>query len=137
MALAKDRNTKSRMCGNWSYKVGTGVKIYAGALVALNATGFLVPGSTATTLTAAGRAEVAVDNTSGADGAVRCEVTEGVFLFKNSAADPVVQADVGKDCYIVDDETVAHTNGTNTRSRAGKVREVEAAGVWVQLGVGR
>jgi len=39
---------------------------------------------------------------------------------------------LGKTCYIVDDETVAKTNGTNTRSAAGTVVGVESDGVWVQ-----
>ena len=39
-------------------------------------------------------------------------------------------------CYVVDDETVAKTNGTNTRSRAGVVVDVDAQGVWVTTGPG-
>ena len=41
--------------------------------------------------------------------------------------------DIGKDCFIVDDQTVAKTNGANTRSRAGKVFDVDADGVWVDF----
>jgi hypothetical protein len=56
--------------------------------------------------------------------------------FQNSTAgDLIAQADVGTDCYIVDDQTVAKTSGTNTRSVAGKVQEVDAAlGVRVKVG---
>lgn len=43
---------------------------------------------------------------------------------------------MGADCFIVDDQTVAKTNGTNTRSRAGIVAAVDADGVWVQIGLG-
>jgi len=39
--------------------------------------------------------------------------------------------EIGTDCYIVDDNTVAKTNGTSTRSRAGKVVDVNANGVFV------
>ena len=35
--------------------------------------------------------------------------------------------------YLVDNQTVAKTNGTNTRSAAGVVRGVDAEGVWVQF----
>ena len=56
-----------------------------------------------------------------------------MFRFKNSATDPLTQADVLSDCYIADDETVAKTSGANTLSKAGKVLEVEAAGVWVEI----
>jgi hypothetical protein len=44
-------------------------------------------------------------------------------------------AEVGAVCYLVDDETVAKTSGTNTRSRAGYVVDVETAGVWVLMGL--
>ena len=50
------------------------------------------------------------------------------------AGDLIAQADVGADCYIVDDQTVAKTNGTNTRSVAGKIIAVDADGVWVKIG---
>ena len=50
------------------------------------------------------------------------------------AADAIVRADVGADCYIVDDQTVAKTNGSNTRSVAGKIIAVDADGVWVKIG---
>ena len=43
-----------------------------------------------------------------------------------------IQADVGKTCFILDDATVAKTNGTNTRSECGVVVQVDTAGVWVE-----
>lgn len=132
MALAKDRNTKTRAPGNWAYKMAA-AKVYQGGIVALNAAGFAVPGATATTLTALGVAQQTVDNSGGSAGDKRVEVQRGCFFLANSGGDPVVQADVGKPCYIVDDETVAHSNGTNTRSVAGIVREVETGGVWVEF----
>lgn len=133
MALAADRNTPMKDGELVSVPVATNVKIYAGALVAANATGFATPGAVATTLTYLGRAEEYVDNTGGADGAKKVLVHRNkAFKFKNAAADLVTQADLGKTCYIVDDETVAKTNGTSTRSAAGKVICVESDGVWVQ-----
>ena len=50
------------------------------------------------------------------------------------AGNEFTAADIQKDCYIVDDQTVAKTSGTNTRSVAGKVIEVEADGVFVRVG---
>ncbi len=132
-ALTKDRNTLRRERDLLTYPVAANVKIYAGALVCLNASGLAVPGSTATTLTAVGRAEEQVDNTGGAASALLVPCRRGVYLFANDATDAVVQADVGKACYVVDDQTVAKTNGTNTRSAAGTVRGVESAGVWVEF----
>ena len=57
-----------------------------------------------------------------------------VACFANSAAaDAITLADIGADCYIVDDQTVAKTSATNTRSVAGKVFDVDAEGVWVDF----
>lgn len=81
-----------------------------------------------------GRAEALVDNSAGAAGALTIEYRQGIFLFANSAAgDLITIADIGKLCYIVDDQTVAKTDGTATRSRAGIVDGVEASGVWVRM----
>lgn len=133
MALSADRNTPMKDGELISVPVATNVKIYAGALVVANATGYVTPGAVATTLTYLGRSEEYVDNTGGADAAKKVLVRRNkAFKFKNAAADLVTQADLGKTCYIVDDETVAKTNGTNTRSAAGKVVGVETDGVWVQ-----
>lgn len=133
-ALTKDRDTREKGKTIYSLGVAANVKILAGSLVALNAAGYAVPGSTATTLKGFGRAEETVDNTGGAAGAVNVNVKKGVFQFANSAStDEITIAEVKTDCYIVDDQTVAKTNGTNTRSIAGKVDSVDAGGVWVDF----
>ena len=73
-----------------------------------------------------------MDNSTGADGDKTVNVRKRkAFKFKNSGADAVTQAELGKTCYIVDDETFAKTNGTNTRSAAGTVVKLESDGVWV------
>ena len=132
-ALTADRNTPWKRAELIPVPVAVNARIYAGALVVANATGFAVPGSTATTLTYLGRAEVAADNTGGSDGAKVVQVRRlRAFKFANHGADPVTQAELGKACYIVDDQTVAKTNGGNTRSAAGKVVGVDADGVWVE-----
>lgn len=133
MPLAKERNTIMRDPTINAFPVVAAVKIFQGSLVALSAAGLAQPGATATTLTAAGRAEETVDNSSGAAGAVMVTVRRGVFQFRNLAGDPVVQADVNKACFIADDETVAKTNGAGTRSQAGIIRGVDGAGVWVEI----
>ena len=75
-----------------------------------------------------------VDNLSGAAGAVRIQSSRGVFPFANSAAgDQITRADIGANAYIVDDQTVAKTNGTNTRSVAGVIRDVDSDGVWIEI----
>jgi len=133
MALNKDRNTPTRDGTDVVHPVAAAKKIYEGSLVVLNATGYAEPGTTATTLAAAGRAEAQVDNSSGADGALTITVRRGVFRFSNHG-DAVTRTEIGKSCYIVDDQTVAKTSGTSTRSVAGKVIDLDSAGVWVEVG---
>ncbi|RIV82957.1 hypothetical protein D2V17_14235 [Aurantiacibacter xanthus] len=134
MALAADRNTPRKEGDLRQFNVAAATTIYAGALVCLNAAGTAVPGSTATTLTAVGRAEEYVDNSAGAAGDKTINVRRGVYRFGNSAAaDEIGPEDIGKTAYVVDDETVALTNGTNTRSAAGKIYDVDAQGVWIEI----
>mgnify|MGYP004455256631 CR=1 FL=1 len=134
MALAKNRNTPARDGNTLSIGVAAGVHIFAGALVALTAAGTATPGAVATTLKGAGRAIGEVDNSDGGAGDASVEIEKGVFRFANSAAaDLITAADIGNSAYIVDDETVAKTNGGATRSIAGTIFDVDAAGVWVKF----
>jgi len=133
-ALTQDRNTPQRDGSIINIGVAAGKKIYAGALVALDANGYATPGATATGLKGLGRAEAQVDNSGGSNGAVTVDVRKGIFRYNNSSgADQITTADIGNDCYIVDDQTVAKTDGTGTRSVAGKVFDVDSDGVWVKF----
>jgi hypothetical protein len=137
-ALTADRDTSRREHVLRNFPVKGAAKIFAGSIVCLDATGFAVKGATSTTLKAVGRAEEQVDNTSGADGALRISVMPGVFRFANSSAgDLIALLDVESPCYLVDDQTVAKTTGGATRSQAGIVRDVDAGGVWVEIGLAR
>ncbi|OON62290.1 hypothetical protein B0920_02085 [Massilia sp. KIM] len=132
-ALTASRNTPMKDAQLVVFPVAANAKIFAGALVAINAAGFLVPGTVSTTLRYQGRANAFCDNTGGADGAKTVAVRRRqAFKFANHAGDPVAQADVGNVVYIVDDQTVAKTNGTGTRSAAGKLLAVEVDGVWIE-----
>ena len=128
--LTHDRNTPEREGAILVLPMATGTTIFAGALVVVSAAGFAAPGSTATGLVAAGRAEEYKVN-AGANGAETVKVRRGVFKFANLEADPVTKPITT--CYIADDQTVAATNGTNTRSAAGKVLAIETDGVWVEI----
>lgn len=133
-ALTSERIAPRRENATFARKVAATKKLYEGALVCLSATGFATPGAVATTLKADGVALATVDNSAGADGDLTVEVRKGTFRFANSAAgDAIAQADIGNDCYVVDDQTVAKTSGTNTRSIAGKIVDVDAVGVWVRI----
>lgn len=133
MALTADRHTPHTEGRILAFPVAADAVIHMGALVVANADGYIAPGSEATDLTYLGRADDAVDNTGGADGDKTVHVRRGVaFHFANSDSDPVTQASLGKPAYIVDDETVAGTDGTGTRSEAGIVVGIDDAGVWIE-----
>lgn len=133
-ALSKDRDTKARSGDTLNLGAAAAKTFYKGALVALDANGDATPGATATTLKGLGRCKAPVDNAAGQAGDKKVEIEKGVFRFANSAAaDEITTAEIGADCYIVDDQTVAKTDGTATRSVAGKVFDVDAGGVWVDF----
>lgn len=133
-ALVKDRNTPRAEGDVRQGLIAASTLIFAGAMVMRNAAGFLLEGQTAVGLVGAGRAEERKDNSAGANGALTVSFRTGTFHFANSAAaDEITAADIGAACYAVDDQTVARTSGTNTRSKAGIVDDVDANGVWVRF----
>lgn len=133
-ALSGDRNTPQRSGDTRELGAAAGAVLFAGAMGAVNASGHAVPVTTATGLKGAGRVERRVDNTGGAAGARRVVIRAGIFRYANSAsADAITQADIGSDCYGVDDQTVAKTSATSTRSVVGKVFDVDDQGVWVKF----
>lgn len=136
-ALAKDRSTPARAGDVFHPPVKAATLIHAGALVCLDADGWAAPGATALGLTPVGRAGERADNAAGANGGIRVKVERGVYRWENSAAgDAITQASIGDAAYIVDDQTVAKTDGAGTRSRAGIIVDVDDQGVWVLTGYG-
>lgn len=113
----------------------TNMVIFAGTLACVNAAGNAVKGITSTAIRCVGVFREPMNSTGLAAGTLTAEPEVGVFgPFANSAAgDQITNADVGADCFIVDDATVAKTNGTNTRAVAGKVWSVSSEGVFVDF----
>lgn len=134
-ALTTERRTPEAVGKTRSFPVAASAVAFAGGIGVLNSGGFLTKASTATGLTAVGRIEESFDNTGGANGDIRGRVKRGIFPYANStAADEITLADVGSTCYLVDDQTVAKTDGTGTRSAAGTVYDVTSEGVFVEIG---
>lgn len=133
-ALTADRNTAYKDGELISLKVAAGVKCYAGG-IAMIENGYCCPGKSAKGLIYIGRFEEQVDNTAGAAGARTVPVRRGkAFLFANDVTSKVVQMDVGKDCLIVDDQTVARDGGGTVaanRSKGGQILAVDDSGVWI------
>lgn len=134
MPLSKERDTNEKDGKFRVVPVAAATKIYQGGMVAINASSLAVPGATSTTLKCIGRADETADNTAGSAGDKKITVRRGVFQFANSASgDLIALKDVGAVCYMVDDQTVALTNGSSSRSVAGKIHDVDANGVWVEF----
>lgn len=140
-ALSQARNTiqmgQRAVIDELSIGVKATFKCYQGGIVCIDpASGYAKPGAASAGFVTVGMAEKTADNTSGADGAVVVPVRQGVFKFDNSAsADLIAATNVGADCYVVDDHTVALTDALATRPRAGRIILVDSDGVWVQMGL--
>ncbi|MCE9679610.1 hypothetical protein LZP69_10605 [Shewanella sp. AS1] len=131
MALTKDRGTPQRANDLRSDPVAAATMIYAGAIVMLDASGNAVPGTTATGLSARGVAQAQVDNSAGNAGDKSITTRNGCHRFLNDGT--ITRADIGASAYVVDDETVANSDGGTTRSALGTIVDVEAVGVWVDI----
>lgn len=116
--------------------VAASTTIYKGSLVALNYSGYLVPASADPSLRVVGVAEDEIDNSTGSNGDETCAPRRGCFYFTNSATTAAVSdADIGRLCYAVDDNTVARHDALGTRPVAGRVMGVDSFGVLVEVGL--
>ncbi len=133
-ALTSDRQVLEKGLGLRFLPVAAGAVLHSGSIAVLNANGYVQAATTATGLVAVGRSNWAVNNSQGANGAVNVQVQAGptAYAYNNATgADAITQAAIGSTAYLVDDQTVALTNGNNTRSPAGRVFDVDANGVWI------
>lgn len=128
-----ERNTMEREGERFAFPVAAGALIWKGTIVALNA-GNATPGAATAALVSVGIADQTADNTGGADGDLMVPVRRGTYLLMNSAgADEITDADYGSPCHIVDNDTVALTDGGGARPVAGIIRGTSGAGVWVEF----
>lgn len=114
------------------YPVAAGVICYQGAMLSFKA-GVVRPAITETGAQGVGECERFVDNSLGAAGAKVVIAREGAWGYVNSPDDGDRVDTIGVDCYMVDDQTVAKTNGGATRSVAGKVVKLDGDVVYVDL----
>jgi hypothetical protein len=118
------------------YLVAASTTIYAGGMVCINATGYAVPAANTAGLSdVVGIATATVDNADGADGEMAIVVEYGAGgAFMLDAAGGISQADVGRDAFVSDDQTVTDAAASTNRVRVGKILEFidEATNkVWV------
>lgn len=131
MALTQDRSTLRRNGQGLRPPVAAGVRLFAGGIVGVNATGQAVPAGTPAAVAILGIAQENVDNRDGTAGEQSVEVRRGTFQLKPAAAG-ITLADYGKPVTAVDDESVGLI-GEDAAIVAGIVRDVDADGVWVEF----
>lgn len=99
--------------------------LFKGAMVKINAAGFLAPAAPEAGSQFAGIAYEESDNSAGAAGAKSARVvTEGCFVL---AASGMAAADVGSQVFATDDQTVTTTEGTTSKQKVGKIVKVLSA----------
>ncbi len=117
-----------------SYPVLTGVTIYEGALVVINASGYAKPAVSEASDIAVGRCKATIASGSASSGTYQVEVEQGVFLWDvNGTA--VTIANLGALIYAYDDHTV--TLSSSSASIAGTIYGLAASGTkaWVYTGL--
>jgi hypothetical protein len=128
-AIAEARNTPE-LNGLGSLPSAIAVKndeiLFAGTMLATDATPEVVNAADTAGLVMIGRCEADVDNSSDGE-TVSPEM--GCFKYENDASNPVVVGD--KVCYVKDNQTVCATAGSTHKVVAGLVIAVESDGVWV------
>jgi hypothetical protein len=132
-ALTTNRYTRHRDGLVTAHPVATGLHIFKGSLVCAKATGYAAPGADGAGYSFLGVALEEADNTDGSDGDITVKVlTNGVFSFAKSGT--VVQGDIGKTVYVVDDQTVALAATTTNDIPCGRIEALDgASAVWVRV----
>jgi len=111
-ALSQPYETHEREGLIVAYPVKANARIWKGALVCVDSTGYLVPASDTANLRFVGVAFESVDNTGGANGAKRCRVVKrGTFVYNRIGS--FTQADIGTTARAVTDNEVAKTSTNN------------------------
>jgi hypothetical protein len=111
-ALTQPYETHEREGLIVAYPVKANARIWKGALVCVDSTGYLVPASDTANLRFVGVAFESVDNTGGASGAKRCRVVKrGTFVYNRIGS--FTQADIGTTVRANSDNEVAKTSTNN------------------------
>ena len=131
MALTADREIVYREGIDIEYPMAA-VKIYAGSLVCLNATGYAAPAANTANFKFIGVALESKDNSAGSPGDLKILVRrEGIFQFD---ATSIAQANVGADMYVVDDHTFDESD-PGQGIKCGKLVAVDSSTLgWLAIG---
>lgn len=104
-ALSADKQIEIQDGVEKDFSVDDGDTIYGGALVCVNADGYLVPGADTAGLIFSGFAMEQKDNSAGSDGDLDCRVRRR-GLIKCIMGTAITKANEGDNVFLVDDQTV-------------------------------
>ncbi len=108
--------------------VAASTKIPAGALVALNGSGYAINAADASGAKVIGVAPETVDNSAGSAGDLTISPLTGAFSgFLNDATNPCTIAHVNKTVWVLDNQTISSDDGTNN-VKAGLLLGINADG---------
>lgn len=118
----------------FEHPVAASTTIYKGSLVSLNSSGYAIPAADTASTTCVGVAEEKVDNSAGSAGDKNVVVRRmAEFEFATAS---LVLADVGKNCFVADDQTVGDAAAQTNDIKVGVVTQyVSATKVRVLVGV--
>jgi len=133
MALSADKLTEYTEGVDISIPVDDGDKIYEGAMVCVNASGYAVVGADASGLIFMGIAREQADNTSGSDGAINVTVRRR-GLFNMTFHTAISIANVGDNVFIYDDGTVDLTGNVTYNIFVGVIAKyIDTTHAWVDI----
>lgn len=132
-ALTADRKTQYHVNDAVSVPVKASAKIYAGSMVIADSTGYAVPGADTATSVFRGIAMEQGDNSAGANAAVKIDVLRNrIARWAGDSNASFVQADIGSEVTILDDQTVSKAAQTTNDVACGILVALESAtDVWV------
>lgn len=132
MALSAAVNVVEKTDHLMNYPLAAAAQLFKGALVKVNAAGFLAEAVAEVGAIFAGVMDKTVDNTAGSAGDLKGNVrARGRFLFTGLSG--FTQADVKSLVYASADDTFSVTQGAN-ELLIGRITEfVSASSVWIEL----
>ena len=132
-ALSSDKQIELKDGVEIGVPVDDADKIYGGALVCVNAAGYLVEGVDTAGLIFMGIAMEQKDNTLGDDGDLTCKVRRR-GLIKCILGTAITQANVGDNVFLVDDQTVDLTANVTNNIFCGIIAEyVDTTHAWIDI----
>tara|TARA_R110002074_G_scaffold60226_2_gene146077 strand:- start:872 stop:1264 length:393 start_codon:yes stop_codon:yes gene_type:complete len=126
--LTQNRNTRALALAGASYvdPVAAAVRIFKGAMVALDASGNAIPAAPTAAAMRGCALDDGADNSTGAAGAASVKTNKGVFLFNQTGLD---RTDIETEVSVLDDNTVGGAGAL----KAGILKDITSEGAWVEI----